>query len=69
MTETDLRKNKLYRLAKFICEDVGMSFERFYNRYARHQVSKARHVFVLVATDAGFTYGEIASVLRQIRAT
>jgi hypothetical protein len=63
--EAEVRRNKLYRLAKFVCEDLHVTFERFYNQYARNEVSTARHVYVLVATDLGFSYNEVASVLRR----
>lgn len=65
MTESDLRLSKLLRLAQYICKDLRVSHERFYNVYARGEVSQARHIFVLVATDSGFSYPEVLSVLKR----
>lgn len=65
MSESDVRLSKLIRLAQYICKDLKVSHDRFYNVYARGEVSKARHLFVLVATDVGFSHQEVMSVLKR----
>ena len=65
MTEADVRLTKLIRLAQYICKDLRVSHERFYNVYARGEVSAARHLFVLVATDVGFSHPEVMAVLKR----
>src|SRR5262245_51731233 len=65
MNKTDVRKNYLYRLASAVCEDFQVTPGSFYSRHSRGYTSRARHVFVLVALDSGFTPGEIESQLHM----
>lgn len=65
VSESDIRLSKLIRLAQYICKDLKVSHERFYNVYARGEVSQARHLFVLVATDVGFSHPEVMAVLKR----
>lgn len=65
MTESDNMKAKLMKLVKFICDDLHITMDKFYNPYSRDLSAKARHVFVLVATDAEFPYPIVASVLQR----
>lgn len=61
----EVRKNYLHRLINVICEDFQVDLGQFYSRHTRGRVSRARHVFVLVAHDNGFLPREIEGRIRM----
>lgn len=55
----------MLKLLGFVCKEFDVSVPRLTNKYSRGKASTARHVFVLVATELGYSQDDIEFVLKM----